>query len=430
MVNLRNIGNLIVAVACVLTWGSNAGAVIGIPDDVPAATLLFPFFKVDPTPSATTRQDTILVVTNTANPVATQPVNGSVNANSNTWVHFTVWSTRSQHVFDFSVSLTPHDVYSCSLLDVLVNPNNLEKPCGIFPAPSGVISQLRMGEILAGYVTADVVVVPTGAFPGQLGYPFADWNVLIGHMYLVDLPQGSATGFNAVSIESLSDLSADPRGQRANSIDRNQAGFYLNRCLEENGGGEGTPCLPAGSYGNRERIDGPSGREAQTGEIIGRVGSHDASLGLILRYFSVPELGGRSELWLWKDRNLPGTGGSANVAAYDEDENVHSITLSFADEVNFSSVDSIITPGVPGGWLRIKFTCGGFGYCGFNASDPAGLTLPNASWVSESGALQTPIQAVAYGLHFANSQDAALRWDAIFPAHRQYGHFIGGTIAE
>lgn len=45
-------GELVMAVvAGLLLLGSQrAHAVIGVPDDVPGATLLFPFFKVNPTP--------------------------------------------------------------------------------------------------------------------------------------------------------------------------------------------------------------------------------------------------------------------------------------------------------------------------------------------------------------------------------------------
>ena len=60
-----------------LMGGSRAGAVVGIPDDVPAATLLFPFFKVDPNPGPLSRQDTLIVVTNTSNPGAVSSAGGA-----------------------------------------------------------------------------------------------------------------------------------------------------------------------------------------------------------------------------------------------------------------------------------------------------------------------------------------------------------------
>lgn len=427
----RSYGMVMAFVAgLILFGGSRAGAVIGIPDDVPASTLLYPFFKVDPTPEASTRQDTIIVATNVANPPAGFGTNFPSNT-GHTFIHFTVWSVRSQHVYDFSVQLTPHDVWSCSLLDLLVNPSNLASPCDVFQAPSGVISQLQVGDILAGYVTADVVSQPTSLFPGQPGYPFADWNILVGHSYLVDLPAGSATGFNAVSIEShlLGSGSTAPLGgvglgnPATAAAPAAQLGFYLTRCLEE---GQGAACLPFGTYGNRERIDGFSGDVVQTENAAGFPPATvfgDSPLSLIVRYFSVPALAGRSEVWLWKDRNTSGAAANVNLAVYDEDENAHSVTFSLPDEVNFAKTEAIITPGAPGGWFRIRFVCGQFGYCSY---DPANISTATTS----SGGLSTPIQAVAYALQFANSQDATLRWDALFPAHRQYTTFIGGTAAE
>ena len=76
----------IVVAACLLLGEGKAQAKFGIPDDVPASTLLYPFFKVDPTPSATDRQDSLIVITNTANPQvalaageAVQSTHGSIS---------------------------------------------------------------------------------------------------------------------------------------------------------------------------------------------------------------------------------------------------------------------------------------------------------------------------------------------------------------
>src|SRR5215470_8407408 len=107
MQKFRVVVAMLLAAGLLLVSGGKAQAVIGIPDDVPAATLLYPFFKVDPTPTDDSRQDSLIVVTNTAN--------------LKTTVHVTVWSAKSQHVYDFSVALTEHDVFSCSLLNLLVN---------------------------------------------------------------------------------------------------------------------------------------------------------------------------------------------------------------------------------------------------------------------------------------------------------------------
>ena len=431
MEKFRVVVAVLLTAGLLLVSGGKAQAVIGIPDDVPGATLLYPFFKVDPTPDAVSRQDSLIVVTNTANP----PGSGILSSSTaHTWVHVTIWNTKSQHVYDFSVQLTPHDVFSCSLLDLLVNPNNLLRPCGVFQAPAGVIPQLAVGEILAGYVTVDVVTGPTSLFPGQAGYPFQSWNILIGHLYIVNLPAGSATGFNAVSLESeiFPDgftfyPEGDPPftgiGQSAIAwFSPVQLGFYLNRCIEEQGVG----ACEFFEYGNRERIDGFSGDLVQTFNGAGFPPASifgDSPLSLLIRYFSSPDLNGRTEVWLWKDRNTSGAAANVTLAVYDEDENSHSISFSLPDEVNFTSTAAIITPGAPGGWFRLKFSCGPFGYCNYDPFD-------TSTWTGTGGALLTPIQAVAYSLQFASEEAAELRWDAAFPAHRQYTDYIGGITAE
>jgi hypothetical protein len=88
-----------------LVAGRQASAVIGAVDDVPAATLLLPYFEVD--------------LTN-ANGVNTL---FSVNNASATAVlaHVTIWSDLSVPVLDFNIYLTGYDVQTISMRDILVN---------------------------------------------------------------------------------------------------------------------------------------------------------------------------------------------------------------------------------------------------------------------------------------------------------------------
>jgi hypothetical protein len=386
------------AALLLLGAGGNAQAVIGIPDDVPASTLLYPFFRVDPTPTDNDRLDTLLVMTNTANFA--------------TLVHVTIWTVTSAHVIDFTVQLTAGDVFSCSLLDYLINPSNVSGPCGGVPQPplNVVLDQLQQNGELNGYVTVDVVDVATILFPGQLAYSprLLDHNILIGHMYVVNLPAGSAAGFNAVSIESDhgdfdSNGFTNDAGHPANSfIGTLQEGFYYQQCIALNGVGSCT------DYDDRERIDGVSGEIAQTFEdsaFFGTLAADDSPLILLTRYFSASALNGRTQIWLWKDRN---TGVATTIGVFDEEENFLSLTLRLDNEVNFLLAEEVALRDAPGGWFTIVYTCSAFGYCSYNG-DPLG-----------TNDAVTPVQAVAYSLQFANSQDATLRWDAIFPAHRAY----------
>lgn len=411
--------------------GGVAQAVIGVPDDVPGSTLLFPFFKVNPTRTATDTQDTLLVVTNTAG--ATSSFQSGVSPN--VAVHVTLWNVSSEHLYDFTILLTPHDVWSCSLYDLILGPGCEQAATAPLSVRDRLLGTIDGSPALIGYATADVVYsTPTFLFPGQSNYPFGYGNVLIGHMYLVNLINGSSTGFNAVSIETEEPCYGHNAVSVAAADTANSRGFYRTRCEEEQGAAACAPpagpvasTCPAGgggsfSYGDfTERIDGPNGDWAQTQTAAGHGGiaplpphAADSPLSLLIRYFSATVLEARTEVWLWKDR-VAGSGGNINVAVYDENENAHSITLRLPDEVNFALTNQIITPGVSGGWFRVTYACGNFGSCTYSYVSPSG----------GSSAPRPPLQSVAYSVQFAQSSNATLRWDATFPAHRQYTNYRG-----
>jgi hypothetical protein len=349
-----------------------AQAVVGIPDDVPGATLLFPFFKVNPDRTANSTLDTLLVVTNAYN--------------SGVTVHFTIWTVESVHAYDFSVTLTKHDVFACTLYDILVSDDGCETE-GVAPAPDAAAASLETTingrTLLAGYVTADLVSAATSLDPIDDNdvYPFLYYNILIGHEYVVDLPAGSAGGFNAVSIEAVDPDAGHPTG--LNHLGVND-GFYVD---------DGA----LGGVGDfLERIDGNTGVLVQTGDTADGDGDDDDTYDLIVRYFTSEALAIQTELWVWKETDADSY--RPVLAVYDEEENVHSIPQPFPDEVNFVNVADIITPHVPGGWFRI----------------------PMPEWE----------QSVAHSVQLAHDEDAQLRWDAIFPAHRQYTDYLGGDATE
>lgn len=345
------------AAACFLFTGmEKAQAVVGIPDDVPGNTLLYPFFKINPSRTDLLAQDTLIVATNTHNEAQL--------------VHFVIWSSLSEHVYDFNVLLTPNDVFSCSLYDLILGPLGCSNDsAAVLPAPSSVAPRLTVlvdgVPQLRGYVTADAVTATTSLLPTEVGYPRDASNVLIGHEYIVDLPAGSATGVNAVSLEFV-DGAILPDGQPANPFPGTVTGFFT-------------------ADDGLERINGREGDRAQTATP-----DDTAIWWEIVRYLTVqnPGLGVETELWVWKDTNNPE---DVNIAVYDEAENFHSVSIDLLFEVNFRDVRDLITPGAPGGWFRIP--------------------------------LDAELQSVAYSLQLANDASAVLRWDALFPAHRQYTNY-------
>jgi hypothetical protein len=129
------------ALVGLLGLGGQAFAVSGAVDDVPAATLLLPYFELD--------------LDNSAGVTTLFSVN---NASASAQLaHVTVWSTWSIPVLDFDVYLTGYDVQTFNIRDILVD--------GILPQTgSGTTTAANdPGSPLGIYSFADV------AFPNCNG---------------------------------------------------------------------------------------------------------------------------------------------------------------------------------------------------------------------------------------------------------------------
>jgi hypothetical protein len=232
---------LSLALLGLLALGGKATAVIGTIDQVPAATLLLPYFEVD---------------LNDPNGLTTL---FSVNNASATAVlaHVVVWSDLSVPVLDFNIYLTGYDVQSINLRDIIVNgvlprtasvgqdPTDTISNKGDFSQdinfascngqlpppnlPSNFIDHLQksltglaspvLGNLCAGrplgdniargYVTVDTVNNCTLRFPGDTGYFAAggtgdatNQNVLWGDYFYVNSTQNYASGDTLVHIEA------------------------------------------------------------------------------------------------------------------------------------------------------------------------------------------------------------------------------------
>jgi hypothetical protein len=218
-----------------------AGAVIATVDDVPAATLLLPYFEVDlDNPNGIT---TLFSVNN-----------ASASA---VLAHVVVWSDLSVPVFDFNLYLTGYDVQSINLRDILVegvvprtasggqDPGDTISPRGDFsqdinfascqgqlplpPLPASFRDHLQkaltgksspilgnrcagrdLGDRIArGYVTVDAVNNCSLRFPGDAGYFVAggqgdatNQNVPWGDFFFVDTGHNLAFGETLVHIEA------------------------------------------------------------------------------------------------------------------------------------------------------------------------------------------------------------------------------------
>lgn len=237
---------LLGAIAVLLALGGQAFATIGTIDNVPAATLLIPYFAVDVSDSACAAA---------GSGVTTLFAVNNASADS-TVAHVTLWTDWSVPALDFDIFLTGYDVQTVNLSDIFCNGNlpqtglgSGNSPVGAFstgtpdfaatcnqtstpgdgpfyvqPFSSLLISQLKtwftgqagagtgdcagsvQGDSIArGYITIDNVTQCSLLFPSSPGYfggIASTDNVLWGDWFLVDPVNNFSQGFNAVHIEA------------------------------------------------------------------------------------------------------------------------------------------------------------------------------------------------------------------------------------
>jgi len=232
---------------------SLARAVITTIDDVPAATLLLPYFEVD-----LGRENGATTLFSINNAAATAVL-----------AHVVLWSDLSVPVFDFNVYLTGYDVQSFNLRQVIEDgilpqtasagqdPGDTISPQGAFsqdinfascnailPPPAklppdflahvqasltGKFSRILGGcagldhgdQVARGYVTVDTVSNCTLRFPGDIGYFVAggtgdatNQNVLWGDYFYINSAENYAQGETLVHIEaSATDPETSVSGQ-------------------------------------------------------------------------------------------------------------------------------------------------------------------------------------------------------------------------
>ncbi len=232
-------------VACLLAvLAAPAFAVIGTVDDVPAATLLLPYFEVN---------------LDDANGVTTLM---SINNASATAVlaHVVLWTDLSVHVLDFDIYLTGYDVQSLNLRDILVDGNlpltasagqdpadtispqgpasqdiNFASCTGVLPYSNPALSDLLIDHVQSaltgqasdvifsglcsgidhsdriarGYITVDTVNQCNIDFPDSVGYFLnggigvaTNQNVLWGDYFYVNPGENFAQGETLVHVEA------------------------------------------------------------------------------------------------------------------------------------------------------------------------------------------------------------------------------------
>jgi hypothetical protein len=360
-----------------------ARAEIGIPDVVPAATLLLPYFEVD---LADLGGPTTLFSVNNA---SDEPVLAQV----------TIWSEWWVPILGFTVYLTGYDVQTINLRDIVVHgdlpntgPSNALSSLGPFSlgphasfggtcsAAAGsvpnyanlaaaflqVVQQSLSGQprhtdglctarpgrpaLARGFVTVDVVTACADEFPTAPGYfvqggagTAGNANVLWGDYFLVDPGRNFAQGFPLVHLEADADSLGVLDGA-CDEADRGPTTFYCTlrnpAFVPGEDNREGLPSVYATRYAVAGFDGGsfpPGSREQGTGaggSPPGGVAHADLPRAGSARPPAVaaPAVEG-TDLLVWRDKNGTGAGepracddpppplGQVQIVAFDEEEN-------------------------------------------------------------------------------------------------------------
>jgi len=263
-------------------------AVLGIPDEVPAATLVVPLLEA----GISSGHNTLFVATNTCDAAVI--------------LHWEVWNVegRAANLFD-NVTIDSQAAWVTDFKTILDDAESEQK------------DQLTDGSFYHGFLTVDMVREETNLPPTDSSYPFGRNNCLKGVIYYVRLAEGAANGISALHIE----------GGLDEDLDDNVRGFYRND-------------------DNREEIDNHARYYAErTTREQSIANDPDGVLDAIIsRVFLSPVLNGSSRIVLWTwgypryGAQSPGDVGGPFPARH-VDENGDTVG---SDSLNLSRVVNII----------------------------------------------------------------------------------------
>ena len=277
-------------------------AALGLPDQIPAATLLVPFFEV----GVSSTDDTLLVITN-------QGLTDSI-------LHCEIWDRDGNFQASQNISIDDHSEWHINMSAWL---NAL---AFVYP---GIKANLQVGDYYWGYITFDSVTALTFLHPYDAEYPFADNNDFTGWIYYVDLLQGKSNGICMVPIEAVT-----------HSVDSGiQTGFYDDT-----------------NDTSREEIDGFArlyGHTLTTGETF-LIPNFVEMYG---RFFQNEDLQGKTRMIIW--RYFPLIHGAESIEcdyAYIKSEtgSVAEPTISLEHVVDVIDIGDFTNPtDYPAGWIYL-----------------------------------------------------------------------------
>ena len=390
-------------------------ALVGTPDAVPGTHVLQPFFLV----SVNGGLDTLVTITE---------VKGVASS-----VHWRIFDKNSNHIKNDTIGYTPHDVIPVSvryLINKYFSTADKEK----------LIVNIGGDDYYMGYITWENNYAwrEGNIEPGILGnlrFPFRNPNTydnLIGHMYLVDLLGGVASG----AVIPARELAQRPYVEEFSDLPFYFPGWWFTQnsaigTIHANGTVADTQLdveftdyevFTAFAYSHsKARENGFFWEQWTNGVAVDDLNVVPAYFRLLPRYFIQDADYGQTYIFVWTNGNWGNWSDVADLQeaqVYDEEENGVSNGIYLPDELNVIDMRDKLPADLSdiapiGGWVDIRWD-----YTFRNSP------IQNFDYPWFPSALPLATEWVAYSYQTSNSPDASLNWAALFDVHRDAGTLI------
>ncbi len=282
---------VLAVMAALMFSAAPSQALLGMPDDVPGKDILLPFLASMPGKGSL---NTLLAVTD---------VYGAIPS-----FHYTVYTKKSETVFDENWKGTPFDIISTDALTIIGK-----------MAPSEIT---KLETDLDGDGTKDTWVGYI-YFEGSFGQ--AKSNSTVAQMLFVDMPRGIATSTNATVIEYAPDAVCPQMVHNKTLTNTDVELFSASALL--------------------------SGKSIQLSPFC----ADAIGFAFFPRYYVINP-GGKTYLILWKSENTPGS--QLHVWYFNADEKYVSSTIPIPDELNIIDLEYYLPLGLHSaypkeGWIQL-----------------------------------------------------------------------------
>jgi hypothetical protein len=400
----------VAAMLSVIFFGfGTSHALVGMPDAVPGTHLIQPFFLV-PIPGTNGTDNTLMALTE---------VGGLAVKGQN--LHWTIWNRHSEHMADGNEPYTAFDVVVLNAMDLVLDNCSADA----LKSLEVDLNEDGINEYYMGYITyenSNTVKEECDLedFDHDLTWAECGVDNFIGHMYVVDIPTGRASGSILPAREwagrhpEHGPLFAEAYWPMQNS--------YLD-----------TSWIPAVGI-----LPGPNFTDYEVFTAVALAYSRDREhsaqnaeielptwFRLLPRYF-LKDGTGETFFFIWTSGNWGklfddglASPDKYNVVVniFDEEETCLSGFINLPYELNFINVRNRIPKGwlgvALGGWFDIRWDIA----C-LNTWDPD-VDFP---WGYDA----IPLAAEWLGYSYQYAHDAALdlNWNALFPMHRDVDKLV------